>query len=275
MQKFYNIALSRMDNGTHYTFMQNTIERAKSDETVLTTAGTEIQALEEALANENVYLKIPQKSEQTAQINAARQVRTKMLRALKNALKGALLHPEKEKAEAAQKLWDQFNSYRINSKGRVDRVTGLVTNLVEDFTTSLQPLVELLSLTPYVESLSEANEVVRRQLMSREDRRGSYKRGGMLACRKATDEKYRLLMDKIEALVVIEGEAGYLAFITNMNEQIIRFKQDALDDKVSVKDSEESDSDGNTPDESTPEEPDDNPETDIPTEPEEDEPVVQ
>ena len=48
-----------------------------------------------------------------------------------------------------------------------------------------------------------------------------------------TDKAYRALIQKVNALAVIEGDTAYAAFIDGMNSQIVRFKREALNQSAS------------------------------------------
>ena len=52
--------------------------------------------------------------------------------------------------------------------------------------------------------------------------------GQLKQAQHASDEAYRTLVQKVNALAVVEGEADYADFISKMNEQVKHYKQEVL-----------------------------------------------
>ena len=52
--------------------------------------------------------------------------------------------------------------------------------------------------------------------------------GQLKQAQHASDEAYRTLVQKVNALAVVEGEVDYADFISKMNEQVKHYKQEVL-----------------------------------------------
>ncbi len=257
--------LSALPNGAHYEYIMNVLERAKNHEVVSVKASIEIANLEAAFNIENANLKVSRASLLTAEITAAQKSRADCYNGYKKAVKCYLNLPDGELVNAAEKLMGHIRSYRINPYSQLDKVTGMLTNFVEDLNIELQPEVTLLTLTPFVTNLGTTNEQVRTLLIRRDNERSTKVIGAMKSSRELTDKMYNILIKKVNALAIIEGEAEYATFIAETNQQIVRFKQEVLKQKATKPKGD--DVSTTEPDQST--------EPDIPTEPEEGEPVVQ
>ena len=74
--------------------------------------------------------------------------------------------------------------------------------------------------------------------------------GAMKTARLACDDAYRKLVQMVNALAVVFGEADYAKFIDYMNTEITQYKRQVLGQKVSADDGGETtpDDGGSTPD---------------------------
>ncbi len=62
----------------------------------------------------------------------------------------------------------------------------------------------------------------------RTDERSAKTAGALKAARNVSDEAYRMLVLHVNAHALIEGEAGYTAFIDYANTEIDHYKQEVL-----------------------------------------------
>lgn len=222
------IRLIPMPNGAHYNFMQSTLERAKADEAVNGKLQAEIAALETALAKENDHLKVAQKSSLTALISAEDTKRDTLYIGYKNAVKGFFSLPEGDMKEAAVRLWDHVSNYKLNPNDQLDKQTGMLSNFIEDLEEQFKDDVAKLGLAPFVAGMKAANEQVRTLMKQRDDENSTKQVGATKVARRATDDVYRLLVKKVNAMALLEDETKYAAFIDGMNAQIIRYKREVL-----------------------------------------------
>lgn len=262
-----NISLGQMPNGAHYEFHSTAYQRGRENEVINEKAAPELTAYDVALGNENNCLKLPQKSQLTAEIESAVKKRAECYMGYITVVRGMRNIPDEARAEAANTLWEHIASYDINPHGQMDKTTGMVTNFVEDLETKYQSEVEALSLEAYVTCIKEANEEVSAKLMLRDNEWSTRIVGGTILYRKETDNCYNAFIAKINALILIEGISAYETFVREMNAQITRFKQEVLSQRKKRKKPELPDTPPSNSEDTT--------EPDIPTEPEEDEPVVQ
>ena len=124
-------------------------------------------------------------------------------------------------------LWQLTVDYAIDPKMQLDRQTGMMANILNDLEQKYSAQVEKIGAKPLVDKMKEANEQVK-SLMAERDQEYSHRViGGTKAARKATDEAYEKLVEKINAVVLLEDEAPYLDYIKEMNARIARYKHEA------------------------------------------------
>lgn len=227
-QEIENIVLSRINNGAHYNFMSNVAEKAKGDEAVYGKAKSQTDALVSALAQENEDLMLSRKSALSDTIAEADRQRDAYYRGYRNEVRSFRSFPAGAQKTAADTLWQHMTDHGIEPKMQLDRETGLLTNLVEDLQGRLAPQVAALGLKPFVDGMKAANETVRTSLSGRDTEQSGLTLGALKASRAKTDEAYQSLVRRVNAHAEIEGAGDYFAFITYVNEQIKRFKEQVL-----------------------------------------------
>lgn len=228
------IAVSKLSNGAHYTFIQVVIERAEGSEAVKAKVGADISALREALETEGEKLRVMTKSELTRHIKESDALRDESYIGYKGVVRGFLAHPEGSVLTAAEKLWAHIESCGIRTNIQLDRQTGLMTSFISELEEKYREEVATLGLTTLVAAMKEANERVL-ELMTRRDTENSTKTvGAVKAARAVTDDAYRMLVKKVNAHALIEGDAAYASFIDEMNAQIARYKREALGETLST-----------------------------------------
>ena len=89
-------------------------------------------------------------------------------------------------------------------------------------------LFRTIPLTPVVLAMKQANDKLREVTRARANDRAVQIVGQLKQAQHASDEAYRTLVQKVNALAVVEGEADYADFISKMNEQVKHYKQEVL-----------------------------------------------
>ncbi len=227
-KKIGNIAVTALSNGAHFNYMQSTLKRANASEAVKTKAAGEISKLQAAFEVEDANLKLMTKSEMTKLIEKNDAIRDSCYSGFKSVVKGFLALPECDIQAAAEKLWNHIESYKIVTTDQLDKETGMLQNFIDDLEKKYATQVTTLGLTPLVENMKEANNQVLTLMDNRTTESSTKTVGAMKAARAATDAAYRTLVEKVNALAIVEGDTEYASFIDEMNAQITHYKREAL-----------------------------------------------
>jgi len=222
------VSVARMKNGAHYDFMKAAWESATADAAVSEQAQAQCALLEKKLANENECLAISRKNAKSDDIAEADRKRDDYYTTYRNALKSFLGMPEGDMLEAAKKLWQHAKDLQIDVRAQLNDETGRLTNLTEDLTGDMAASVATVGLTQLVASLKEANDTVHDLMRQRDAEESTKIAGALKAARQETDEAYGNLVQRVNALAVVDGDHDYTAFIDTMNQQIVRYRQQAL-----------------------------------------------
>lgn len=234
MKEINEIALTRMNNGAHFTFVGNILARAEKDATVKAKAADQVAALKKAFEAEDAALKISQKSLITDDIAQADSERDALYTGYKKAVNGFLTLPAADMAKAAKVLAQHIKDYNIDPKEQLDRETGMLVNFISDLETKYATQVETLSLTPFVTNMKSANERVRTLTLERTEERMTQTVGAMKAARNASDEAYNQLVRMVNALALVFGDTDYANFIDYVNTEITHYKREVLNQKASA-----------------------------------------
>ena len=246
MKQINSISLERMSNGSHFLFITDTVGLATADAKVKTKVTAELTALQTALKAEDDALALSKANLLSGEIKTLDTERDKHYKALRKAIKFFLSHPDAELVKAAQRLERLLKDYNIDPKMQLDRETGLLLNLISDLETKSAADVTALALTPVVQAMKQANDKLREVTRARANDRAVQIVGQLKQAQHASAEAYRTLIQKVNALAVVEGEADYADFISKMNEQVKHYKQEVLP-KAKKKDGGKQPGDGGKP----------------------------
>ena len=246
MKQINSISLERMSNGSHFLFITDTVGLATADAKVKTKVTAELTALQTALKAEDDALALSKANLLSKEIKAIDAERDKHYKALRKAITFFLNHPDAEQVKAAPRLERLLKDYNIDPKMQLDRETGLLLNLISDLETKSAADVTALALTPVVQAMKQANDKLREVTRARANDRAVQIVGQLKQAQHTSDEAYRTLIQKVNALAVVEGEADYADFISKMNEQVKHYKQEVLP-KAKKKDGGKQPGDGGKP----------------------------
>ena len=228
MKEINGIDLAHMKSGAHFLFITDTVGLATADAKVKTKVTAELTALQTALKAEDDALALSKANLLSKEIKAIDAERDKHYKALRKAIKFFLNHPDAELVKAAARLEQLLKDYNINPAMQLDRETGLLLNLISDLETKSAADVTALALTPVVQAMKQANDKLREVTRARANDRAVQIVGQLKQAQHASDEAYRTLVQKVNALAVVEGEVDYADFISKMNEQVKHYKQEVL-----------------------------------------------
>ena len=222
--------LSHLNNGAHFQFIKNVSDRLDTDTKIKENAVGQavIKALTEALATEDKYLVLSQKSLLTEEIATADKERDTLFTGYRTAVKGFLNMPVAALAKNAHELWQHLADYAIDPQMQLERETGLITNLCTDLVGKYATQVQALGLKAYVDALKTANERVETLLVQRTTDNSTKVVGALRTARETSDKAFRNLSKVVNALAILGNPADYAAFIDFMNTLIKRYKEQAI-----------------------------------------------
>ena len=198
MKKINTIDTHSLTNGAHYNFMEAIYTNLNSILLYGEKLRTELPAFKTALDNEDAVLVLSRKSNKTDEIANADKARDNAYVGYKYTVKGFTYLGSGAQYEAAKVLTQHLTDYQIDTQMSLSRQTGLMTGL-----------------------------------QSRDNERAGQTKAAMLAARADTDAAYQTIVDKINALYLVDttNTDEYATTIDEINAQIKRYREQELSKK--------------------------------------------
>lgn len=233
MKKINAIDTHGLTNGAHYNFMEAIYKNLSSILLYGEKLKTELPAFKTALDSEDAVLVLTRKSDMTDDIANADKHRDNAFVGYKYIVKGFTYLGGGAQYEAAKVLSQHLTDFQIEIKMPLSRQTGLMTNFIQDLETKYGEQVESLGLTPFVTMMKDGNEKVKAGLLSRDSQRAGQSKAAMLSARADTDAAYQTIVDKINALYLVDttNTNEYVTTIDEINAQIKHYKEQELTKK--------------------------------------------
>ena len=235
-KKITSISLGRMNSGAHFEYVSMVLASVQSQAAVKQKVSDLVAALASAIEAEDEALKVSTKSFITDDLAQADQDRDTFYAGYKKAVEGFLHMPVADMAQAAKVLKQHIKDYRINTRAQIDQNTGLLANFIADLEGKYAAQVATLGLSVFVTHMKEANERVRTLIRQRVNERMGITVGALKTARVNTDAAYHNLVQMVNALALVNGDADYAAFIDYVNAEITRYKREVLNQKASAAD---------------------------------------
>lgn len=235
MKKIDQFSVERLDKGSHFMFMTDVYERTSSDEYIKQKSSLVplYTALGQALQKEDECLKLSQKLFTTDQIKELDKLRDKLYWGYKAIVEAYLDYPLPSEAEAAKYLNQHIKDYAIDPRENRQKESGLLLNFTADLQGKFAAYVQTLHLTDYVAQLKLANDQLIEATSVRTEERSQMLTGALAEAQLQTDAAYRSMVEMVNALALVEGDAPYAAYINYMNALIKEYKQDILNQSTS------------------------------------------
>jgi hypothetical protein len=178
-----------------------------------------------AYTEEVEALDIIRRSELTAEIEEEDKKRDTIFRGLVDLVTGATHHFDPNKRTAALRILNVINHYGNIARKRLDEETAAIDDLYRELQTGEFPAyLSQLGLTEWTDELDGHNRRFKELMQDRYYEAAERPTVRMKAARKVTDETFRALLNQVEALVLVQGEAAYLPFIHALNAISERYK---------------------------------------------------
>lgn len=229
MAKIPSFDKSRLRYGAHFSVMTSFGEKAAplaESESMLTAA---YNAFKSALDYEDAAIKIARASEYSDQILKEDTKRDRLYNNGKATVEMWVALGIEPMATAAQAVLKEYNNYKVNTTAQYDQETGLMLNFLQPFeTAAMKEKLQTLGLTAVFEQMKIANEAVRSLISQRGDERAANAAFDIKKARQATDAAYDKLVERINALQVLDETGKYNAFIAWWSQEVARIKQQIL-----------------------------------------------
>lgn len=160
------------------------------------------------------------KSSITAKLAAADELRDDAYRGFKYLIKGSTYHFDTDKKDAALKIknvLDRYNGLEIKA---YEQETASYNALLAELKTDLYAEVKLLGFNDWVKQMQSTNDEFDKLMSSRFDEGASKTDLRMKEIRFEIGNVYQSMVNRIEASILLNGEAAYADFVKKINQRI-------------------------------------------------------
>ena len=218
--KINEFSLVRLRNEEHFQFYTSFRDLVL----VFTALALKIEALFvlflAAYANELAALDVVRKNAISDDLVEADDERDSVFRGMSDAVKSALNHFNADIRAAAKHLQVVLDTYGNLAIKPYDAETGGLNSLINDFTTTYAADVATVGLTEWVTELAAKNKAFDDLKNNRYSDEAAKTILRMKQERVKTDAIYHQITERINALVVVEGDAAYAGFVNELNKRI-------------------------------------------------------
>ena len=229
MTKIPKFQKAKLRFGAHFAVMSAFDEKVVvvvNGEPLLTSA---YNTFKSALTDLDAAVKIARASEYSAQILKMDTIRDRLysnVRGTSEMWEDLGIEPQ---ATSARAVMHEVRIYKVDTRAQFDQETGLMMNFMQPFeSAAMQEHLATLGLTAAFTQMKFANDEVRRLLALRGDERAANAAYDLKAARQATDAAYDALVERIEALNVIDDQHRFDTFIAQWSAEVARIRQQIL-----------------------------------------------
>ena len=217
--KIEKIDLKGLRNEEHFQFHTETLSLIESSNPQALGIDGLLPAYKANYSDEAEALDVIRKSAVTDDLSKADTLRDTTLMGMKAALKSAGNHFQAEKRQAAARVKIVFDHYGKVTLKPYDEETAAINSLLTD----LQPLaadLATLGLTDWVTELGANNRAFDTLKKERYTEASAKTQLRMKEVRVLVDENFKSIAERVNALMIVNGEAAYTAFVNELNQRI-------------------------------------------------------
>lgn len=214
---FISCNFQRVHVNEFFTLANQVLQAAETMLTGKTEAQPMIAAYKTSVEAFDAALKQSAKNSYTASVEMADEAVDQAWSDMWAMTKAMLRHPNLERRKASAAVYDLMQKYGNVTNLSYKEEYGRLKNLSQDLEALGTEQLGLAYVDEWFEELKKriaTYETAEEGRLAEEDARQV---GAVKAARQATEDALRLLLRQIEALVLINGEAGYTEFIARVN----------------------------------------------------------
>ena len=225
MLKIINIQLSRLRASQHLRLMIELIRLILEETSSRLGIEFLFPAFQSAVAKETVAVEVERGSSITEKIDALIISREKCFGGLNNLVENGQAHFDPTKVDAAKKLRRVMDKYEnIQNKTKGEKLVDFQNLTLELQTAENAPYCLLLGVSEWVDKIQEVNAECNTQNALRTKENGERPDGNVHDARMVVDPLYNAIVERVNALAVVNGDANYQNFITQLNVVIENLK---------------------------------------------------
>jgi len=221
--KIDNFYRKNLRNDEHFQFHREFRDLVTASGAESLKVAAHFSIYEHALEKEDEGLKRIVKSVYTEKIREADKARDSIYEGMVEMNSASLKHYSPDTREAAKRLKILFDSYGNLSSKPLNEQTSAVHNILQELHGDYLDAARIVGITGWVDKLEARNNAFEALVRERYNEAASKTRVVVKEAREEVDAAYDTIVERINALVVVEGEEAYAAFIKKLNAVITKY----------------------------------------------------
>jgi hypothetical protein len=214
---------SRFRNDEHFQFFYDVRNLITAIGAAALNILKEFEVFCERFNDEDTALKKIPKSAITDEIHAADEARDATYRGMVDTNSAALKHYDPEVVAAARRLKILFDTYGNLAIRPLNEETSGIINLLQELDGKYAEDVKTVNLTGWKTQLKTDNNGYIALSTERNNENAARTQLKMKECRLETEHAYEALVERVNALIVVEGEEKYADFVSKLNSLIDKY----------------------------------------------------
>ena len=173
--------------------------------------------------NEKEALDFIRKSAVTDDLAIADDLRDFTFRGLSDTVKAAGNHYNPLVRQAASRVQVVFDHYGNLTLKSYDEETAAINSLISELNSNLADDVTTIGISGWLNELQANNTAFDTLMKSRYSEEAVKTQLRMKQVRLEIDAAYRVIIQRINALIIVNGESAYKVFVDEMNQRIEKF----------------------------------------------------
>lgn len=182
-------------------------------------------AYQPLLQDEGVALVAITKSATTEELETADKNRDFTFRGTADKVTNSLNHFDPQVREAAKRVKVIFDTYGNLVPKPDDEESGLISSLIEDLRTKVPTEIATIQLIDWIGELERLNNAFIDLEATRNSEEAKKSELRMKKVRVVVDAAYNKIVKRINALIIVNGEAPYAEFVKELNVRIARAQE--------------------------------------------------
>jgi hypothetical protein len=176
------------------------------------------------LGKEDLAIEIIRKSGLTNPIFNADKHRDAIYHGFVLLIESCLHSPNDAKVQAAQNIRVVIDHYGDFRNKTYNEETASIYNFLQDINSRCMGDIETLNAGEWITGLAEANQAFDELMNQRFDEKAAQEYINLREVRNEIDKIYTQIIDRINASILLNGEAVYADFVNKLNERLTYFK---------------------------------------------------
>ena len=218
--KINELSLQRLKNEEHFQFHADFKGLVLTFNPATLKVDAAFAAYLPIFSNESDALDVIRKSMLTNDIAEADDLRDSTYIGLSDAIKSAGRHFRPEVQQAASRLQVIIGNHSNLIRKSYDEETAAINSLINDFNTIGAADLAIIGIADWVNELQANNNAFDDLKKGRYTEEAGKTQLQMKEVRLQLDEAYHAIVNRINALILVNGETAYINFVNELNQRV-------------------------------------------------------